>query len=240
MASAQPQGRPRTDQLARSLGWASLALGVPQITTPGHFARAIGVRPDAESRAWTLAVGVRELVAAAGILVVGRPRPVPFLWSRVAGDIMDLTLLVRARQTRADRKARLGAAIGAVIGIGVADVVAAVRMTRDPWRTTGPVKPAAAAITVWRPRERVEALWGELHPSHVESVRFTSTPDHRGTEIHAGTHGLARMQVEEDLRRLKQLAETGIVVRSEGSPEGPSVRNLLHQRPARPLAASAS
>jgi hypothetical protein len=71
-------------------------------------------------------------------------------------------------------------------------------------------------------------------------VRFITTPDHHGTEIHAGTHGLARLQVEEDLRRLKQLAETGIVVRSEGSPDGPSVRNLLHQRPARPLTASPS
>ena len=43
-------------------------------------------------------------------------------------------------------------------------------------------------------------------------------------------------QLRDDLRRFKQVVELGEVVRSEGSPEGPSTRRQLAQRPARPVA----
>ena len=42
-------------------------------------------------------------------------------------------------------------------------------------------------------------------------------------------------QVKDDLRRFKQVMETGEVVRSDGSPEGPLGRRQLKQRPAHPL-----
>jgi len=44
-----------------------------------------------------------------------------------------------------------------------------------------------------------------------------------------------RQQVRDDLRRFKQVMETGEVVRSDGTPEGMYTPRLLHQRPARPL-----
>ena len=43
-----------------------------------------------------------------------------------------------------------------------------------------------------------------------------------------------RQQVKDDLRRFKQVMETGEVVRSDGSPEGQNARRHLKQRPARP------
>jgi uncharacterized membrane protein len=49
--------------------------------------------------------------------------------------------------------------------------------------------------------------------------------------------GDGSQQVRDDLRRFKQLLETGEVVRSEASPEGTSARNLASQRPAQPLPA---
>lgn len=42
-------------------------------------------------------------------------------------------------------------------------------------------------------------------------------------------------QVKDDLRRFKQVIETGQVVRSEGSPDGTRTHRQLHQREARPL-----
>jgi uncharacterized membrane protein len=42
-------------------------------------------------------------------------------------------------------------------------------------------------------------------------------------------------QVRDDLRRFKQVVETGEVVRSEGSPEGSRTRRLISQRPAQPV-----
>jgi uncharacterized membrane protein len=43
-----------------------------------------------------------------------------------------------------------------------------------------------------------------------------------------------QQQVTDDLRRLKQVLETGEVVRSEGSPEGTRTRRQVTRRPAQP------
>jgi uncharacterized membrane protein len=83
-------------------------------------------------------------------------------------------------------------------------------------------------------------------------VRFVPTPGGRGTEIRmtlrydlpGGALGKAaaryfgeepHQQLDDDLRRFKQIAETGEVVRSEGAPGGKQARGEFPQRPARPL-----
>lgn len=84
------------------------------------------------------------------------------------------------------------------------------------------------------------------------SVRFVPAPGGRGTEViveidyrlPGGAIGdtIARMfgeepqqQMKDDLRRFKQVVETGEVVRSDGSPEGTNSLNSLRPRPAQPL-----
>ena len=83
-------------------------------------------------------------------------------------------------------------------------------------------------------------------------VRFTPASGGRGTEIHVtlrysmsavglavpaaryfGAHPSERLY--EELRRFKQVAETGEVVRSEGAPGGKPARREFPQHPARPL-----
>jgi hypothetical protein len=216
----------RQDPLAELLGLASLGLGVPQLLAPARFARAIGVRDDSPSRTLIRAVGIRELAAATGILVLQRTRPAGWLWARVAGDVKDLALLLTALATRRERTDRLGAAIAAVVGIGVTDVVAAVRVSRR--------HRAGLAITVRGPVDEVERRW---HSSEHIPVRFTAAPRDQGTEIHADVNDapLERLKAGTELRRFKQQLETGIVVRSEGAPEGADLKSLLRQRPARPL-----
>ena len=83
-------------------------------------------------------------------------------------------------------------------------------------------------------------------------TRFVPAPGDRGTEIHirmefdvaGGVVGAAvkkvvgdepQQLVRDDLRRLKQLVETGQIARSEGSPMGPSAKAQPKQRPAQPL-----
>jgi hypothetical protein len=211
---------------------------------PGRFDRAIGIKGDTAARRWTLAVGLREHLAAAGILAIDRRRPVRWLWARVGGDIMDLALLLSAWDKRRST-ARLTASIGAVIGIGVTDLMEAVRMTREPERIATPVREVQSAITIWRPAEVVERRWqtwsadtrvnGEAAPE----IRFVTTPDGRGTEIHLrAVTDRPQAAFDIELLRFKQFVETGQVVRSEGSPDGPDLKDLLHQRPAQPLAAT--
>ena len=115
-----------------------------------------------------------------------------------------------------------------------------------------------AAITVYRPREEVQRLWqsSEYRPDYIEgadaAVTFKDAPGDRGTEIYVdlergvpggklgevvqnlfGAAPLAK--VKDDLRKFKQHVETGVIVRSDGSPEGESLERKLTQRPAQPL-----
>ncbi|HEX2127970.1 MAG TPA: hypothetical protein VHF58_02000 [Solirubrobacterales bacterium] len=118
-----------------------------------------------------------------------------------------------------------------------------------------------AAITVNRPREEIEQRWRdhEGRPSYVEetdaAVRFADAPGGRGTEIHVDLEHEGRggklgevvrkltgsdpvAKVKDDLRRFKQEVETGVIPRSDATPEGESLERKLDQRPAQPLADS--
>jgi hypothetical protein len=115
-----------------------------------------------------------------------------------------------------------------------------------------------AAITVHRSRDEVQRLWQSpaCRPEFIAAtdavVTFKDAPGDRGTEIHVdlesdtpggklgevlqkvvGAAPLAK--VKDDLRRFKQVVETGEVPRSEGTPEGERAERKLKQRPAQPL-----
>jgi uncharacterized membrane protein len=83
-------------------------------------------------------------------------------------------------------------------------------------------------------------------------VRLRPAPGNRGTEVHVtirysvpgGRVGQAvaryfgedpHQQLDDDLRRFKQVAETGEVPRSDAAPEGEQVGRKFKQRPAQPL-----
>jgi uncharacterized membrane protein len=113
------------------------------------------------------------------------------------------------------------------------------------------------AITVGRARDEVTRLWAtpgyrtEYIDQHGATVAFKDAPADRGTEIHVdlggrgadGLGGLLRKvggapelaKVKDELRRFKQRVETGVVPRSDGTPEGESAERKLKQRPAQPL-----
>ena len=96
--------------------------------------------------------------------------------------------------------------------------------------------------------------WQSLPGSGVEnggSVEFTPAPSGTGTEVRVtiayqmpgGALGKAaatlsgespEQQVNDDLRRFKQILETGQVLRSEGSPKGAVAARQLRQHAAQP------
>jgi len=139
-----------------------------------------------------------------------------------------------------------------------------VRVTGDRtshWAARGPAGTTVewdAEITEDEPGRRIG--WNSLDGATVPNsgtVRFAEAPGGRGAEVRVeidyrppgGKLGRAvaamfgeepEQQVRDDLRRFKQVIETGEVVRSEGSPEGPLALRLALQRPAQPPAASRS
>ncbi|MGV9698801.1 hypothetical protein ACWDTR_23965 [Streptomyces sp. NPDC003470] len=158
--------RLRHDPLVRGLGWASALLGVPQVVAPADFARALGVDDAPRHRSATAAVGVRELAAATGLL--GRPHPI-WLWGRVGGDLLDLTLLARALKNHDGRGlGRTVAATAAVTAITATDVYAAVTRTR--WST--PME-LTAATTVTRSPDEAYTLWKDLDNCRISWCTWT-------------------------------------------------------------------
>src|SRR5215208_4109488 len=114
-------GQPPERRIAKFLGAFSFRLGVAQLAAPERVNDLIGVRDTPKTRAIQRAVGVQELTAAQGIFSFSPPTPI--LWSRVAGDIFHVSLLVKALDNRRNDKGKLFGAIGAVAGIGLVDAL---------------------------------------------------------------------------------------------------------------------
>jgi hypothetical protein len=119
--------RERRAALAPGLGWFSIALGLAEVLAPRLLAGALGLHGRERLLQF---YGLRELGAGAGILL-SRDKA-PWLWSRVAGDMLDLaTLLAHARPSN-PRPAGLGAGIAAVAGVTLLDIACAQACSSAP------------------------------------------------------------------------------------------------------------
>jgi uncharacterized membrane protein len=241
------------DTLARFLGWFSLGLGTAQILAPKALCRLVGASGDGLSKHVMRAMGVREATQGIGILT--RPRPTTWVWARVAGDALDLSLLGLTATRGNAKRAALG--IANVVAVTVPDVYEARHLSKKH----GPVRGAMRvrkAVTINLPHEHVEQAWAAGAQGLRErlldagaTVSFTPAP-HHGTELAvdltqdppAGDLGGAVIkltgkdlatQLADDLRRFKQLVETGEIARSDATPDGHLLAEHLKQRPAQPV-----
>jgi uncharacterized membrane protein len=126
---AEPHDQTSLSQwpVAAALGWVSMGLGLAGLLTP----RRVGALTGLEGREGLIRlVGARELASGAGLLT--QRSKAPWLWARVAGDVMDLALLVAGHSpTRSGRSRAMGA--GAVVAaITAADIAASVLESRFP------------------------------------------------------------------------------------------------------------
>ena len=281
------------ERLANALGWFSIGLGLAQLAAPRGMARLVGASDDAGSRTVMRALGLREITTGVGILT--RPRPAGWVWTRVAGDVMDLALLGSLLKPDNTQRNRTAAATAAVLGVTALDVLCGQQLSRGPGSAavSAPKERAirvTKAITINRSPEEVYQFWHDFQNlprfmEHLESVhvidekrshwvakapagtkvewdaetiddrpneliawrslpgadvdnsgsvRFRPAPGGRGTEVRVemqyeppgGVIGstIAKLfgeepgqQVQEDLRRFKQVMETGEIVHSEAS-----------------------
>lgn len=121
-----------TDRLARNLGWFSIGLGLAELIAPGRIGRAVGL----DNRQGLLrAYGGRELLAGVGALSMN---PTPAIWSRVAGDVLDLGTLVKGRSSDGARGKGAAIAIGAVAGVLIVDALSAALLHRQNTREPEP------------------------------------------------------------------------------------------------------
>ena len=107
------------------------------------------------------------------------------------------------------------------------------------------IERVSGSLLSWRSKEGADV-------ANSGEVRFVRAPDGTSTEVHvtltydAPGGGLGKalakyfgedpsQHIDDDLRRFKQVMETGQVVRSDGAPWGKRARHEFPQRPAQPL-----
>jgi hypothetical protein len=113
-----------SDLLGRALGVFGIGLGVAEIVAPGVLTRALGLR-GAESL--VRAFGLREVVS--GILTLAVDRRIG-LWTRVAGDVLDLATVAPGLRRGAPQRADAALAVLLLAGVLAVDLVAARRSRR--------------------------------------------------------------------------------------------------------------
>ena len=289
------------EKVARGLGWFSIGLGLAELLMPRAVARICG--GEGKHTALIRLYGLREI--AAGLMIFSSRKPAAGVWSRVAGDAIDLATLAAAYVNPRTNKAGVLFATANVLGVTAVDIMCAQELSVQKGRMTedGAIR-SKRSVSVNRPPEELYRYWRDFSNLprfmyHLQSVqvqderrshwvakapagmqvawdaeitedrpneliawqslpgadvpnsgrvRFLPGPAGRGTvvrvEIEYRPPGGAlgklvaklfgeepQQQVAGDLRRFKQVMETGEVVRSEGSPQGMGVHR---QHPARP------
>jgi uncharacterized membrane protein len=169
---SQPRSHESLDAaLSRGLGWFSVALGLAELAIPGAVAKVIGVESRGRKSWLVRALGARELMSGLALLIQPH-RPLP-VWSRVAGDIMDLALLGFATQSGRNHSSRLAGTLAAVAGVTALDLIAA-RRTQRAYNEAN--RPVIFSVTINKPPAEVYAFYRRLSRlplfmDYLESVR---------------------------------------------------------------------
>ena len=131
MNSSNAAPPPKDKALAGFLGVFSLGLGFAQVTMPGVIARACGIDPhDDQNRLVMRLMGMREI--SHGLAVLSNQQPAKSMWSRVAGDALDLALLGKALSNPENNRAATLFATANVLAVTALDVMAAKQLSKQP------------------------------------------------------------------------------------------------------------
>lgn len=214
-------------RIASGVGWFGIGLGLFELAAPRTLARLIGLEAPSTrwrgARRWGLAdlgprgtrgdpvhsliirgLGLREILSGVGILA--RPRPAPWLWSRVVGDMMDLSLLGLALNSSRTDRTRLAAATAAVAGVTALDVYASLEFTRagrsGRWPlTVARTMPLEATILINRPPEECYRFWHDFEnlPRFMRSIESVRVESDRRSHWVAKAPGGIRLEWDSEI-----------------------------------------
>lgn len=168
--------------LSDFLGFFSIGLGLAQVAMPGVMSRVVGIdHEDGRNRNMMRLMGAREI--SHGLAILTQKQPEKAVWSRVAGDVLDLALLGKALTNRDNARARTLFATANVLAVTALDVLAATSLTKQPdeaveARTAGGVIRTTRSVTIRKPVPEVYGFWRNFENlpqfmRHLESVTVT-------------------------------------------------------------------
>jgi hypothetical protein len=126
-----PSSLGTSDRLAKALGWFSLGLGLTELLAPGRITRALGME---EKEGVVRAFGAREI--GHGLLTLSPDKQVG-LWSRVAGDGLDIATLMGGLRDDNPKRDNVAIALAMVLGVTLLDVIGAQSTTVRHSRNRG-------------------------------------------------------------------------------------------------------
>lgn len=169
------------ESLANFLGMFSIGLGLAQVVAPGPMTKLVGITDGGRSRSVMRLMGMREITH--GVAVLSRQQPEKAMWSRVAGDALDLALLGRVFANPNNNRGRTLFATANVLAVTALDVMCAKLLSKQPeteanaGADNGVVR-TNRSITIGKPVSDVYAFWHDFENlprfmRHLESVTVT-------------------------------------------------------------------
>ncbi|HEY7169683.1 MAG TPA: SRPBCC family protein [Vicinamibacterales bacterium] len=194
-------------QLSRGLGWFSIALGAAEVLAPAAIARIAGVNENEQSHSIIRTLGAREI--GNGLAILADPSSAPRVWSRVAGDAIDLGFLASALRADGAEGGRLGLATAMVAGVTVLDVMAAQRLNgagAPARRGTSGVR-IERVVTVNRPIEEVYGFWRNVEnlPRFMRHLEEVTVLGNRRSRWRAKAPAGMTVEWEAELTQEKEL-----------------------------------
>jgi len=198
------------------MGWFSLGLGTLQLLGPDAINRLCGLPVGGVRRTTQRTIGVRELLAAGGLLTQSNRSA--WMKARVAGDIADIALLTKSLRSSTHRT-RTGLGIAALVGVTAVDVIGARRRDIPNERTNMQTR---AAITINKSREEVYSLWRDFTnlPRFMQHLESVEAPDDRHSHLKA--MGPANSTFEWDAVVTEDVPARKIAWKSEGKTPVPN------------------
>jgi uncharacterized membrane protein len=158
---------------AYGLGLFGVGLGVMELLTPRRLAKMIGA--PSGYRTLIRMMGLREI--ASGVGIFSRRSPATAVWSRVAGDALDLGCLAAALLSGRGHPARLLTSTVAVAGVAAVDLLVAQQLSRGVRTEDGAIS-ITVRLAINRSPEELYRYWRDLSNlprfmKHLHEVKIT-------------------------------------------------------------------
>jgi hypothetical protein len=231
---------------------ARLAQRIVGVREVGAFAAIMGDRPAPALPLWGRVGGDLMDLALLGRAWQRKRESAPRLALTIANiaGVTGLDVYAAIRHTQAEQKRPESNLESKTAGGGPVQVKAAVtvRRSRVEVEPTWQTFESGGGLSGWHS----DAGGAEDRGDGLAHLRFVDAPAGQGTEVHAAlsyepTAGKVgevlgkalgddpAQKVKDDLRRFKEVLETGQVPRSDANPDGTRTSTTLKERPAQPL-----
>lgn len=199
------------ERLANGLGWFSIGLGLAEVLAPRALCKFLGVK---DHSFLVRLMGLREIAAGLGILT--QRKPAEWLWARVGGDVLDLTLLGAAAKSETANRGRIALSTFAVAGVTAMDVCCAQELSRGKGyvpedRTLRVTK----TLTINCPPEQIYAFWKDFQnlPKFMRNLESVLV---EGTRSHWVAKGPGGRRIEWDAETTEDRPDEMIAWRTTG------------------------